>query len=250
MGRKQAAVREAALAGLGAPLRRNRIYEDVMARIQRLVADGHLQPGDRLPAERELSAALGVSRGSVRQALRVLEQTGLIEARVGGGTYIRTPDPQALVQPMALVLAQHPQTLRQLFEVRQMFEPVLARLAAERATAADVAVLGEVLDRQARCVDLRQDIKQTDIDFHYTINAVSGNEIALRLIDMVNDLLRGGAPDIGREEDPKVWLAEHRRIYEAIARGAGVEAEQAMCAHLDHLTRLAPLEEPVVEPRE
>lgn len=246
MGRKQAQTTEEALASLRVPIRRNRIYEDVMARIQRLVADGHLRPGDRLPGERDLSTALQVSRGSVRQALRVLEQTGLIEARVGGGTYIRTPDPEALVRSLALVLAQHPQTLRQLFEVRQVLEPALARVAAERATPADVAAIAAILDRQAACVATGQDIKQTDIDFHYAVNAMPGNEVALRLVDMINDLLRDGTPDIGREEEPAVWLAEHRRIYEAIAHGDGGAAEEAMRAHLDHVARLAPLEEPVM----
>ncbi len=245
VGRKDAAAK--VLDTLGEPIRRNRIYEDVMERIQRLVADGHMQPGDRLPSERDLSAALHVSRGSVRQALRILEQTGMIEARVGGGTYIRTPDPRTLVQQMALVLAQHPQTLRQLFEVRRVLEPALAHMAAERATPADLAVMGAILDQQAECIATGQDIKKTDIDFHYAVNAASNNEIALRLVDMINDLLRGGAPDIGREEDPSVWLAEHRRIYEAVARREGRAAEKAVRAHLDHLARLAPLEEPVIE---
>ncbi len=237
------------LVSLRAPLRRNnRIYEDVIARIQGLVADGRLRPGDRLPSEREFSAALGVSRGSIRQALRVLEQMGLVEARVGGGTYIRTPDPQMLVQPVALVLAQHPQTLRQLFDVRQMLEPALARLAAERATPTVRAALGSIIERQARCIELGQDIKGTDIDFHYAINAASDNEVALRLVDVVNDLLRDGAPDIGRDEDPYVWLAEHRRIHDSIARGDGAGAEEAMRAHLVHIARLAPLEDALLQP--
>src|SRR5205823_8566028 len=121
-------------------------------------------------------------------------------ARVGGGTYIRPLDPQALVQTMALVLALHPQTLRQPVEVRQMLEPPMARLAAERAAPADVAAIGAILDRQASCIAAGEVIKATDIEFHYAVNAAAGNEIALRLVDMVNDLLRGGAPDIGREE--------------------------------------------------
>jgi len=236
------------LSALRAPLRRNRIYEDVMMRIQGLIAEGHLRPGDRLPSERELSTALGISRGSVRQALRVLEQMGLVDARVGGGTYVRTPDPQALVQPIALVLSQHPQTLQQLFEVRQILEPALAQQAAERAPAADRTALGAILDRQALCVARNEDIKQTDIDFHYTINASTGNEVALRLVDVLNDLLRGGAPDIGREVDGSIWLAEHRRVYAAIMDGDGPAAAVAMHAHLEHITRLAPLDARLRQP--
>jgi DNA-binding FadR family transcriptional regulator len=107
--------------------------------------------------------------------------------------------------------------------------------------------MAAILDRQARCVVAGRDIKATDIEFHYAVNAAPGNEIALRLVDTINDLLRGGAPDIGREEDPRVWLAEHRDIQAAIARGDGVEAERAMRAHLEHLASLAPLEEPVLQ---
>lgn len=225
------------------PVRRNRVYEEVLERIQGLIASGELRAGDRLPGERELSAMLQVSRGSLRQALRLLEERGLIEAKVGGGTYIRDPDPQALVAPLALVLAQHAQTVRQLFEVRQLLEPALARMAAERAGPDRVGQIGEILERQAASVARGEDFKASDIEFHYAINATPANEVALRLIDLINDLLREGAPDIGREESPAAWLIEHRRIHACIAAGDGAGAEAAMREHLAHVARLAPLDE-------
>ena len=199
------------------------------------------------PGERELSALLEVSRGSLRQALRVLEQTGLIEARAGGGTYIRTPNAQALAGQMALALARHPQTYRQLFEVRQVLEPALARMAAERGDRTQLDAVGAILDRQAACVAAGGDIRATDIEFHYAINALPANEVALRLVDLINDLLRGGPRDIGREVPGALWLAEHRAVFEAIVARDGAAAEAAMREHLAHVALLAPLDEPLTD---
>jgi len=90
-----------------APVRRTKVYEEVAERIRRLIVEGRLHPGDRLPPERELAEHLGVSRTSVRDAIRVLELIGLLEPRQGDGTVVRDRTPDSLTQPLASVLIRN-----------------------------------------------------------------------------------------------------------------------------------------------
>src|SRR5574341_2360720 len=116
------------------PVRRTKVYEEVAARIRRLIADGRLRPGDKLPPERELAVMLGVSRTSVRDAIRTLEVAGLLEPRQGEGTVVRELSPDNLVAPIASALMSRRDLLADLMEFRRMIEPPTAREAAERAT--------------------------------------------------------------------------------------------------------------------
>src|ERR687898_163989 len=86
------------------PIRRSRLYENIVVQLQALIADGRLKPGDRLPPERVLTETFEVSRTSIREALRALELRGLIEGRQGGGTFVRTVSAEDLARPMASAL--------------------------------------------------------------------------------------------------------------------------------------------------
>src|SRR5713226_6497792 len=123
------------------PVRKTRIYEEVAAQIQRLITEGRLRPGDHLPPERELAERFGVSRTSVRDAIRVLELMGLLEPRQGEGTVVRDLSPDALVTPVASLLARHRTLLAELMDVRKMIEPGLAARAALHASEEDLEKL-------------------------------------------------------------------------------------------------------------
>src|SRR5437879_8111842 len=130
------------------PIRNTRIYAEVASQIQRLIADGRLRPGDHLPPERELAERFGVSRTSVRDAIRVLELMGLLEPRQGEGTVVRDLSPDSLVSPLTSLLVRNRALLADLLDVRKMIEPSLAARAAVQALSADLARLEQLFPRQ------------------------------------------------------------------------------------------------------
>lgn len=218
------------------PVRRSKVYEEVADRIRRLIVEGHLKPGDRLPAERELAEGFGVSRTSVRDAIRVLEMIGLLEPRQGDGTVVRDLSPDSLVQPLASVLVHNRALLADLLDARKMIEPPLAARAARLATPEEVAHLDEILARQTEKVGAGAVTVEEDSEFHYTIATASRNRVILKVLDVMMDLLvesRQRSLQVpGRLQRS---LAGHRRIVEAIRRRDPAAAEAAMRKHLTEI---------------
>ena len=225
------------------PVRRSRVYEHIVEQIQALIADGKLKAGDQLPPERVLAETFKVSRTSVREALRALELSGFVEGRQGGGTFVRAPSADDLVQPLASALLIGKRELLDVLEVREMIEPALARLAAQRATAEQIAELETILGRQAEKVRLGESYPDEDAAFHHVIALAADNPLVLRLLDVVLDLLRelraGYLQGGGR---PTRSLEGHRRILQAIKRQDG---EAAFRATLEHISQVR---ERLVEP--
>jgi GntR family transcriptional repressor for pyruvate dehydrogenase complex len=225
------------------PIRRSRVYEHIVEQIQALIADGKLKAGDQLPPERVLAETFKVSRTSVREALRALELSGFIEGRQGGGTFVRAPSANDLIQPLASALLIGKRELLDVLEVREMIEPALARLAAKRARPEQIAELEAILERQAEKVRLGESYPEEDAAFHHVIALAADNPLVLRLLDVVLDLLhelRAGYLQGGGR--PTRSLEGHRRILEAIKRQDG---EAAFRATLEHISQVR---ERLVEP--
>lgn len=218
------------------PVRKTRVYEEVAAQIQRLINDGRLQPGDHLPPERELAERLGVSRTSVRDAIRVLELMGLLEPRQGEGTVVRDLSPDSLVSPLASLLVRNRTLLADLWDVRKLIEPGVAARAAAHATPDDVSSLEAIFNRQREKVRQGQLAIDEDSEFHYAIATAASNKVILRVLDVLMDLLRES-----RERSLQVTgrlersLDGHRRILEAIGRRDAAAAEAAMHQHLEEI---------------
>jgi GntR family transcriptional regulator, transcriptional repressor for pyruvate dehydrogenase complex len=222
-------------ADLG-PVRKTKVYAEVAAQIQRLIGDGRLKPGDKLPPERELAEIFGVSRSSVRDAIRVLEMQGLVEPRHGDGTLVRKIPIDRLVQPFAHALSASKDFAADLFDMRKMLEPPLARAAAFRATDDDVKGLDEIVEHQARRVAAGQITIEDDTAFHYRIATAAKNQVVLRTMDILMDLLSDSrvrslqAP--GRAEKS---LEGHRRILDAIRRRDPEAAAVRMRRHIEEI---------------
>lgn len=201
-----------------------------------MIRDGRLNPGDKLPPERELAEAFGVSRTSVRDAIRVLEMQGMVEPRQGDGTVVRDLSPDSLVNPLASVLARNSRLLTELWDVRKMLEPPLAARAAARAADEDVDKLRVILDRQAEKVRQGELAIDEDTQFHYTIATAATNSVVMRVIDVLMDLLRES-----RERSLQVKgrlqksLVGHRQIFAAIESRDQAAAEAAMRQHLQEI---------------
>jgi GntR family transcriptional repressor for pyruvate dehydrogenase complex len=215
------------------PVKSIRIYAEIVRQIRGLIADGQLKSGDRLPPERDLAERFRVSRTSVREALRALESTGLVEIRAGEGAFVRPASVEALVEPLALVILTHREATADLYEARRLLEPPIAALAARRAGAEEVAELTRILDEQAREVAGGRTGLAQDAAFHSAIAHSAHNRAITRIVTTLMDLLAQT-----REESlhtpgrPERSHQDHRRILTAIQ---GRDAETARQAMLDHL---------------
>jgi GntR family transcriptional repressor for pyruvate dehydrogenase complex len=217
-------------------VRKTKVYAEVAGQIHRLIAEGRLKPGDKLPPERELAEVFGVSRTSVRDAIRVLEVQGLVEPRHGEGTVVRQIAIDAIVNPLADALAQTKDLTADLFDMRKMLEPPLARAAAFRATAEDVRALEEIIERQTRRVRAGDIAIEEDNEFHYRIATAAKNQVVLRVMDVVMDLLRESrARSLQHPGRAESSLEGHRRILAAIRDRDPDGAAERMRAHIEEI---------------
>jgi GntR family transcriptional repressor for pyruvate dehydrogenase complex len=221
------------------PVKSIRIYAEIVRQIRGLIGDGQLKSGDRLPPERDLAERFRVSRTSVREALRALESTGLVEIRAGEGAFVRPASVEALVEPLALVILTHREATADLYEARRLLEPPIAALAARRAGPEEVAELSRILDEQAKEVAGGRTGLAQDAAFHTAIAHSAHNRAITRIVTTLMDLLAQT-----REESlhtpgrPERSHQDHRRILSAIQARDAEAARQAMLDHLIAVERL------------
>lgn len=217
---------------------RTKLYEAVAEQIQRRIIED-LKPGDALPPERELVRMFGVSRSSVRDAIRKLELLGLVEPRQGSRTVVCEPSTDALSTPLTSVLLQKRKVIAELLDFRKMIEPPLARRAALRASAEQIARMEEILRRQAAKFRSGELAVDEDTELHYSIALAAENSVVLKVVDVLMDLLRKtrerSLQTAGRQQKS---LAGHRRILAALKRGDGLAAEAAMRRHLSEIEKI------------
>jgi GntR family transcriptional repressor for pyruvate dehydrogenase complex len=217
-------------------IRKTKVYEQIAQQIQRLICDGFLKPGDKLPPERELAEIFHVSRGSLRDAVRALEVTGLVEPRQGEGTVVRAPSADSLINPLTTVLLRQRVFVSELLEFRAMIEPVLARRAAQHASAEDLERMEKILRRQQEKVDRGELAIEEDSEFHNMIAHAAKNSVVLNVLDAFMDLLRES-----REKSLQVdgrlqeSLEGHRQIFHAIQQHDPAGAENAMRRHIERI---------------
>src|SRR5438093_3811690 len=151
------------------PVKRSKLHEQVAESLRALIEEGQLKPGDALPPERDLATRFGVSRVTVREALRVLQMLGLVEARQGGGNYVAELSIERIVGPLSAVIQHHRALRGELMDARTVFEPAICRLAAQRRGEADLASLEAILTRQASRVERGELAVEEDSEFHLAL---------------------------------------------------------------------------------
>ena len=217
-------------------VRKTRVFEDVARQIQRLIVDGVLKPGELLPPERQLAEQFGVSRNSVRDAIRALELTGFVIARHGEGNVVADVSADTLVAPIATLLLHKRKLVAELLDVRRMIEPALAARAAVHASDEEIAHLEEILGRQREKTARGESTVEEDSQFHYSIALAAGNSVVRKLLDVLMDLLRETrARSLQVEGRLERSLAGHRRVLDAIRRRDARGAERAVRQHLDEI---------------
>ncbi len=217
---------------------RNKVYHEVAKQLERHITE-KLKPGDLLPSERHLVEMLGVSRGSVRDAIRSLELKGLLEPRQGFGTVICTHDATA-AEPLAKALLDQRKLVAELIDVRKMIEPHLAARAALHASSEEIAEMEDILARQDAKVKQGEPAIEEDSEFHYAIALASNNGAILKVVDVLMDLLRDTREQSSQKKGrPQKSLAGHRRILAALKRHDAAAAESAVRRHLQEIENIA-----------
>ena len=219
-------------------VRRAKVYEEVARQIERLILK-RLQPGDKLPSERELAETLGVSRSSIRDAIRSLELMGLVAPRQGAGTIVLEISTDSLVNPLAKTLKRKAELVGELLDFRKMLEPPLAARAAMRASTDEISEMEEILERQQRKMRVGENTVAEDTEFHYTIALASGNSVVFKVLDTLMDLLRDTRErSLQVEGRAQKSLAGHRKILSAIKRHDAEEAKAAMRRHIEDVEEI------------
>ncbi|WAL69377.1 FadR/GntR family transcriptional regulator [Amycolatopsis cynarae] len=195
------------------------VTDDAIEAIKQMIVDGELKPGDRLPREPDLAERLGLSRNSLREAVRALSLIQVLDVRRGDGTYVTSLEPSLLMDAMGFVVDFHrDDTVLQFLEARRVLEPAAVELAAQRMSTEDIEGLAELLDSlgERPTVD---ELVQNDLEFHRRIAAGSGNPVLSSLVESVS----------GRTQRARTWrgitqegvvertLTEHRAIQQALA---------------------------------
>jgi GntR family transcriptional regulator, transcriptional repressor for pyruvate dehydrogenase complex len=234
------------------PLRTLALKERVIQQLTRLIEEGVLEPGDRLPSERELSEELQVSRGTVREAVQFLGALGLVEVRHGSGTFVRLgTDPSELRDAWRDWTIRHAERIHDLLELRKGLESFAAELAAQRAGGEELAAMEHALEQMQPAVDSPDVTRliQADLAFHHALCAAAGNEALSEFADALGEQLvqeRGVIWNLpGR---PARSLVEHHAIYEAVRAGDPTRARQAVFEHLTSVEK--DLGASVLSPRE
>lgn len=220
-------------------VRPRRMYEQIAEQIETLIRDGTFGPGKRLPGERELADRIGVSRPSLREALIALETAGLIETRMGDGTYVRADLAATPVFPLSRDLG--PGTLEQ-FEARRALECAAAELAAHRASAAERDVLQACLDRMTALVARAENPAAEHAAFHTALVDAAHNQIFSRIVRELWSARQGAMWEVLRRkvENAESWragLVFRAQLMEALAARDAPAARALMEAHFHRVGR-------------
>jgi GntR family transcriptional repressor for pyruvate dehydrogenase complex len=207
--------------------------ELVVRHVRELIVRRNLRPGQRLPTERDLVRDIGVSRTSVRAGLQTLAAKGLLVIRQGSGTFVADGPPVLDSEPLSLLAALHGFTRSQMFEARRTLEISIARMAAERATAEQLAAISDAVSGMfAACEDPQAFLVQ-DIRFHAAVGTASGNPILASVVEMISAMFyeqRRQTAD--RQRDLRPVADVHWHIYQAIRDHEAGRAANLMSEHL------------------
>jgi len=216
------------------PLKKTRLYEEIVKQLKDLIHNGSLKPGDKLPSERELALQLNVSRTAIREALRSMESMGFIESKVGGGTFVRQITFNDVIDPFSNILSQDKKLILELFDVRLLLEVEIARLAARNITPEKAYEIGKTIDEMEKEIASGGVGIKADNAFHDALAVAAGNSAMMKILNMCGDLL--SSTRMATLEIPgqyKRTLEHHKLIFEAVRNG---DEEQAVNIMREHLT--------------
>lgn len=218
---------------------RTAIHEQIIEQIEKLIHNGTLKPGDKLPSERKLAEMLHVSRSTVRLAIQGMADNGMLETRRGSGTFIASGDNRTLTQVLAEAMGIGREKMEEVFAVRQIVEPEIAELAARKRTHGDIALLRETLEAQKLAIAAGDPGNEEDILFHDLLAKIAGNNILRSLLETLRDSIVDSR-SIGLQSETRqhTSIKAHECILEAIEKGDAHGAGTCMRNHLDEIATI------------
>lgn len=214
------------------------VTDQAISRIKEMISSGTLRPGDRLPPEKELSESLGLSRSSLREAVKALEILRVLDVRRGDGTYVTSLEPQLLLEASSFAVdVRQDAAILEVFAVRRILEPAAAALAAACTRPEDVERLRALLAD----VDTHTSVDELvahDVVFHRTLSELSGNAYLASLVDTLSSRTVRARIWRGLTEENAVdrTLAEHRAIVDALAAGDVELLRARVVVHINGVT--------------
>lgn len=223
-----------AVSSLGRPVK---IAERIASTIVGMIVENNLQPGDRLPNEADMLEQFDVGRGSLREALRILETYGLINLRSGpgGGPILLDVRPTDVSRSFSLYLNLSGATIEELAATRHLIDPLAARMAAETVTDESAALIRAALDREdGSSAQDRRLVFDTLNDFHYVLASVTGNRVFNSVATALKEMYTSRLAAVGLAEQvaEPIIGSEHRAIGEAVIAGNADLAEKLMHEHM------------------
>jgi len=209
------------------------VTKKLIREFKKMIASRTLGPNSRLPSERELAVTFGVSRGSLRQALKVLQIMGVIQQRVGDGTYLSEDSVAVLGEPVEFLCLMDEISYHELYETRLILEPELAALAAERADRQDIGSIRATVEKMENSLLDPGAYREPDAEFHAAIAQAAGNRVCESVFRSFQKSLAESLGWTSKLSDRNEMAASHRRILEAIEGRDAEEARRQMKSHLE-----------------
>ncbi len=208
-------------------------YQEIVDRIEALIQSGELKTGDKIPPERSLAETFSVSRNCVREAIRALAEKGILESRMGNGTYVRSSDADEIKTTLAKAIEAQKARIQEIFELRMLLEPQIASLAAKRIKPESLDRLKAIVLDQGRAAKDGESEAHLDALFHQTLAETAGNSVVLTVMKTISTLLQDTRSEFMRPLRRKdVSVDGHLRIIEALERKNPLGAFSAMNDHI------------------
>ena len=216
------------------PLRRERVREQIADRIQEMIAADQLPPGTQLPSERDLAKSLNVNRATVREAMRLLEQRGLVRMRLGSGTFIADVSSSLVAETIERYFVFSSCSHKDLMKFREVLDPEIAALAAERATAEDMELIKQRLEvlEVAFYSDDTGVYAGADTNFHESLALATHNPLMIAVASGLHKIMHIWILAQSKAHRLEGGAKSHRPIYDAVVARHPEDARQATILHL------------------
>ena len=224
--------------------KQTKVFQDVVEQIQEAIFDGRLKAGQTLPAERALKAIFNISRGTLREALRVLEQKGLIEIRlgVGGGSVVKAVDTEQVSESLGLLIRSQRVSLIHLAQFREDVEGIIASHAAKKHTKKDIQTLNQLLETARSCVakgrSQRNAFLDIDKQIHMTMADITGNPIYISVLHSIHDNIHQYYDRFLSMEEPEL-KENYKDLCSIVAAVEDGHAELARSLAENHVQRFS-----------
>ena len=210
------------------------VTDKAIEKLKVMISSGELQPGQKLPREPDLAASLGLSRSSLREAVRALSLVRILDVRQGDGTYVSDLSAESLVDTLSFIVEfQHDSSILELLDVRRILEPAASARAAEKITSGELVELQQILEAVTTESPVAE-LVQADVEFHRAITAASGNSVLASLIESLSSSTQRACVWRGITQEGALarTLDEHRAIFEAVRTHNGELAQMWSTIHI------------------